>query len=86
MEQSISSTTSLSSDQVPATDLETAPAMATVAQPANVPGSDNEKELENKNIESDIGAWLCVFAALLFLTSSYGKYSVIYNDNFQDKV
>ncbi|KAI6753951.1 hypothetical protein HG530_013127 [Fusarium avenaceum] len=72
MEQLISSTTSLSSDQVPTTDLETAPAMATVAQPANIPSLENEKELENKDIESDVGSWLCVFASLLFLTSSYG--------------
>ncbi|CAJ0551445.1 Ff.00g113750.m01.CDS01 [Fusarium sp. VM40] len=72
MEQSISSTTSLSSDQVPTMDLESAPAVATVAQPANALGPDNEKELESKDTESDVGAWLCVFASLLFLTSSYG--------------
>jgi hypothetical protein len=73
MEQSISPTSSLSSAQASTTDLERALAMATVAQPANVPSPDNEKELKSKDIESDIGAWLCVFASLLFLTSSYGR-------------
>lgn len=60
-------------------DLESAPAVATVAQPANALGPDNEKELESKDTESDVGAWLCVFASLLFLTSSYGKH-VTYSD------
>lgn len=86
MERSISSTTSLSSDQDPTTDLETAPAMVTVAEPANALGPENEKELENKDVESDVGAWLCVFASLLFLTSSYGKHFVIHSDAIKDGV
>ncbi|KAM0237004.1 hypothetical protein ACHAP5_009200, partial [Fusarium lateritium] len=72
MERSISPTTSLSSDHVSTADPERASAMTIVAQPATVPFPDDEKQPEDRDIESDFGAWLCVFAALLFLTSSYG--------------
>ncbi|KAM0199321.1 hypothetical protein ACHAQI_012071 [Fusarium lateritium] len=72
MERSISPTTSLSSDHVFTADPERASAITIVAQPATVPFPNDEKESEDRDIESDFGAWLCVFAALLFLTSSYG--------------
>ncbi|KAM0346269.1 hypothetical protein ACHAPU_005696 [Fusarium lateritium] len=72
MERPISPTAYLFKNQRRTSDVESAATSATVARPDTSPSSDNEKDLDKKDIESDPGAWLCVFAALLFLTSSYG--------------
>lgn len=73
MERPQSPTAMLFTDKVPTVDLESATPSAPPSEPDNS-HSDSEKELEKKkDIESDIGAWLCVLAAMFFLISSYGK-------------
>lgn len=67
-------------------DVERLPTSAHVSQQDDSRRSSHaENEFDKKDIESDIGAWLCVLAAVLFLISSYGKdypscttYSVTY--------
>ncbi|UPK95265.1 hypothetical protein LCI18_006200 [Fusarium solani-melongenae] len=72
MERPQSPTAMLFTDKVPTVDLESTMPSAPPSEPDNS-HSDSEKELEKKkDIESDIGAWLCVLAAMFFLISSYG--------------
>ncbi|KAF4502156.1 monocarboxylate transporter 2 [Fusarium agapanthi] len=53
-------------------DIESAPTSVPPSQIDLSAGPYNEKEQEKRDIESDVGGWLCVFASMLFLISSYG--------------
>jgi hypothetical protein len=74
MERSRSTSPTLYREDAATPDIESAPTSAPPSQIDHSGGSDSEKEPEKRDIESDIGAWLCVLGSLLFLVSSYGKY------------
>ncbi|KAI1035190.1 hypothetical protein LB504_005825 [Fusarium proliferatum] len=72
MDRSRSTSPTLFREGAATPDIESA---ATSVPPSQIDlstGPDNEKQLEKRDIESDVGAWLCVFASMLFLISSYG--------------
>ncbi|KAG5802789.1 hypothetical protein H9Q74_012360 [Fusarium xylarioides] len=72
MDRSRSTSPTLFREGAETPDIESA---ATSVPPSQIDlsaGPDNEKQLEKRDIESDIDARLCVFASMLFLISSYG--------------
>ncbi|KAK2688075.1 Riboflavin transporter MCH5 [Fusarium oxysporum f. sp. cubense] len=72
MERSRSTSPTLFREEAATPDIESAPTSVPPSQIDLSAGPDNEKEPEKRDIESDVGAWLCVFASMLFLISSYG--------------
>ncbi|KAI1064017.1 hypothetical protein LB506_005497 [Fusarium annulatum] len=72
MDRSRSTSPTLFREGTATPDIESAPTSVPPSQIDLSTGPDNEKQLEKRDIESDFGAWLCVFASMLFLISSYG--------------
>ncbi|CZR38146.1 uncharacterized protein FPRO_06663 [Fusarium proliferatum ET1] len=72
MDRSRSTSPTLFREGAATPDIESAPTSVPPSQIDLSTGPDNEKQLEKRDIESDFGAWLCVFASMLFLISSYG--------------
>ncbi|KAM5386481.1 hypothetical protein ACJZ2D_000444 [Fusarium nematophilum] len=72
MKRSESPATIPFTDKAPAADVESAPSSVPPSELDDSHSSDSENELDKKDIESGLGAWLCVLAAVLFLISSYG--------------
>ncbi|KAF5702814.1 monocarboxylate transporter [Fusarium globosum] len=72
MDRSRSTSPTLFREGAATPDIESAPTSVPPSQIDLSTGPDNEKQLEKRDIESDVGAWLCVFASMLFLISSYG--------------
>ncbi|KAF5626191.1 monocarboxylate transporter 2 [Fusarium sp. NRRL 52700] len=72
MDRSRSTSPTLFREGAATPDIESAPTSVPPSQIDLSTGPYNEKEQENRDCESDVGAWLCVFASMLFLISSYG--------------
>lgn len=65
----------VASKKTPDVDVERLPTPAPASDPNDSRRSsqvEKQQDLDPKDIESDVGAWLCVLAAVLFLLSSYG--------------